>query len=133
MTSDDGPRASDSGSRIPDPGSRNGERGTRNGERETRDAERAAAFAPGTVSNVGCGFDVLGFALEQPGDVVVAIPREQIGVEIVDITGDSGRLPRDPIRNTASVAATALLRSCLRTTPGVGLIIQKGLPLASGI
>ena len=26
----------------------------------------------GTVSNVGCGFDVLGFALEAPGDVVTA-------------------------------------------------------------
>ena len=30
------------------------------------------AFAPATVSNVGCGFDVLGFALEAPGDEVTA-------------------------------------------------------------
>ena len=29
-----------------------------------------AAFAPGTVSNVAAGFDVLGFALDEPGDVV---------------------------------------------------------------
>jgi homoserine kinase len=26
------------------------------------------AFAPATVSNVACGFDVLGFALDAPGD-----------------------------------------------------------------
>ncbi len=26
----------------------------------------ATAFAPATVSNVACGFDVLGFALEAP-------------------------------------------------------------------
>ena len=31
-----------------------------------------AAFAPATVSNVAAGFDVLGFALDEPGDVVVA-------------------------------------------------------------
>ena len=30
------------------------------------------AFAPATVSNVACGFDVLGFALEAPGDEVKA-------------------------------------------------------------
>jgi homoserine kinase len=102
-----------------------------NSDRRSGKVERAAAFAPGTVSNVGCGFDVLGFALEQPGDVVVAIPRERPGVEILDITGDGGRLPRDPDRNTASVAAGALIS--FARAPGVGLIIRKGLPLASGI
>ena len=30
------------------------------------------AFALATVSNVACGFDVLGFALEAPGDEVSA-------------------------------------------------------------
>ena len=30
------------------------------------------AFAPATVSNVACGFDVLGFALDEPGDEVTA-------------------------------------------------------------
>jgi len=104
-----------------------------NAEPGTRNPERAAAFAPGTVSNVGCGFDVLGFALEQPGDVVIAVPRHQPGVEIVDITGDNGRLPRDPDRNTASVAAKALLAAATGSKAGVGLIIRKGLPLASGI
>ena len=100
--------------------------------------ERAAAFAPGTVSNVGCGFDVLGFALEQPGDVVIAIPRDEPGVEILDIAGDNGRLPREPDRNTASVAARALLLAIVgseagRRGPGIVLVIRKGLPLASGI
>ena len=28
----------------------------------------ATAFAPATVSNVACGFDVLGFPIEEPGD-----------------------------------------------------------------
>ena len=89
------------------------------------------AYAPATVSNVGCGFDVLGFALEAPGDIVGAEPAES-GVEIVAIEGDGGRLPHDPQRNTAGAAVVALLAR-LRTVRGVRLRIQKGLPLASGI
>jgi homoserine kinase len=90
------------------------------------------AFAPATVSNVGCGFDVLGFALDAPGDVVVARALDHSGVEILDIDGDDGRLPRDPAKNTASTAAHALLTR-LGTRQGIGLTIHKGMPLASGI
>ncbi len=91
-----------------------------------------AVFAPGSVSNVACGFDVLGFALEEPGDIVVATPHPEIGVAITAIHGDGGRLPLDPRRNTASAAVAALLHR-LETTRGVTLTIHKGLPLASGV
>jgi len=91
-----------------------------------------AVFAPATVSNVGCGFDVLGFALDAPGDVVIAAPIDRSGVEIASIDGDDGRLPRDVSRNTASTAAQALLAR-LGTVQGVSLRIQKGMPVASGI
>jgi homoserine kinase len=91
-----------------------------------------AAFAPATVSNVACGFDVLGFALEEPGDIVVAAPLGRPGVEIDAIHGDGGRLSRDPARNTAGAAAQALLDR-LETTRGVRLTVHKGLPLESGV
>ncbi len=91
-----------------------------------------AAYAPGSVSNVACGFDVLGFALDEPGDVVEAAPQDGPGVTILAIDGDAGRLPRDPARNTAGAAVMALLQR-LETTRGVALTIHKGLPLASGI
>jgi homoserine kinase len=89
------------------------------------------AFAPATVSNVACGFDALGFALEAPGDEVTARP-SPAGVQIDAIIGDEGRLPRDAACNTAGVAAQALL-TALGTTQGVSLTIRKGLPLASGL
>ena len=57
--------------------------------------EPVTAFAPATVSNVACGFDVLGFALHEPGDEVTARVRSRRGVSIDDIVGDGGRLPRD--------------------------------------
>jgi homoserine kinase len=91
-----------------------------------------AVYAPGSVSNVACGFDTLGFALDEPGDIVSASASKEAGVTIAAIHGDGGRLPLDPERNTASAAVLALLRR-LETTRGVTLTIQKGLPLASGI
>src|SRR6516164_8003002 len=39
---------------------------------KTDDMDAVTAFAPATVSNVACGFDVLGFALHEPGDEVTA-------------------------------------------------------------
>jgi homoserine kinase len=91
-----------------------------------------AAYAPATVSNVACGFDVLGFALDEPGDLVVAGPSDRPGVVIAAIEGDEGRLSKDPARNTAGAAALALLAR-LETTRGVTLTLHKGLPLESGV
>jgi homoserine kinase len=91
-----------------------------------------AVFAPGSVSNVACGFDVLGFALDEPGDVVSAAVQSESGVSIAAIHGDGGRLSLDPRRNTASAAVIALLQR-LETTRGISLTLHKGVPLASGI
>jgi homoserine kinase len=89
------------------------------------------AFAPATVSNVACGFDVLGFALDAPGDEVTA-RLTGTGVRIDDIVGDGGRLPRDAAKNTAGIAALTLLAT-LGERRGVALTIRKGLPLSSGL
>ncbi|MBI1875200.1 MAG: homoserine kinase [Acidobacteria bacterium] len=90
------------------------------------------AFAPASVSNVACGFDVLGFAISGLGDRVTARRTRASGVRMSRITGDEGRLPHDARRNTASVAAAALIEG--RQTPaGVEIVLEKGLPLASGL
>ncbi|MFI5177915.1 MAG: homoserine kinase [Vicinamibacterales bacterium] len=93
--------------------------------------DAVTAFAPATVSNVACGFDVLGFALDSPGDHVTARLTPS-GVTIDAILGDDGRLPREAAKNTAGVAARALLQR-LGETRGVALTIRKGLPLSSGL
>ena len=96
------------------------------------------AFAPATVSNVACGFDVLGFAMEAPGDEVSASfaggkSTDGAGtVTIEDIEGDGGRLPRDGAKNTAGVAVRALLQT-LGEDRNITLRIRKGLPLSSGL
>ena len=89
-------------------------------------------IAPATVANVSCGFDILGFAVDQPGDVVIMTLKESAGVVISDIVGDGGRLPRESAKNTASVAVNAFLES-IGSTQGVDIVLHKNLPLGSGM
>ena len=91
-------------------------------------------FAPASVANLGVGFDALGAALEGAGDVVIARRTRRKGVVVRAITGDGGRLPRDPEKNTASVAAALVLAaSRAPDAAGIELTLEKGLPLASGL
>lgn len=91
-----------------------------------------SVFAPATVANVACGFDVLGFAIEQPGDIVELTLNSSKKVTIKQISGDGGKLPLDAAKNTASVAIIEFLKH-LNLKQGVEITIQKNLPLGSGL
>jgi homoserine kinase len=91
---------------------------------------RASAYAPGSIGNVGPGFDVLGLAVDGIGDsVTVELTK---GASRIDtITGrDAEIVPRDADRNCAAIAANAYLRPF-----GYRAIvsIEKGLALAGGM
>ncbi len=92
----------------------------------------AEAFAPATIANLGVGFDIIGLALRKPGDTVRAEWSDQPGISIAAIEGDNGKLPRNPLKNTACVSARTVLET-VGETRGVKLTIKKGLPLASGM
>ena len=68
------------------------------------------AFAPATVANVSCGFDVFGFAVDSPGDEVIMQLKDEPGVVITKITGDQGRLPLETNQNTSGVAVQAFFQ-----------------------
>lgn len=89
-------------------------------------------YAPATVANLGPGFDILGLALDAPGDTVTASLTDSPGVTIDSITGDDGQLPTDPAKNTACVAAAHVLQH-IAPDKGIRLTLAKGLPLASGL
>jgi homoserine kinase len=90
-------------------------------------------FAPASVGNIGIGFDILGLALEQPGDEVVARLSTTSGLHITKISGDGGKLPLDPEKNTAGVAALRLLEHLGATRQGIELEIHKKMPIGSGL
>src|SRR3569832_388623 len=84
-------------------------------------------FAPGSVGNMGPGFDVLGMALAGMGDTLLATRRAEPGVAIMQITGDRGRLSYKADENTAGIAAQAVLDH-LKVREGVTLSLHKDIP-----
>ena len=90
-------------------------------------------FAPATVANVVCGFDVLGFAVNEPGDEVIMRLTGKPGITISKITGDDGRLPLDPAKNTVSVSVQHYLNSVARTDVGLDIELHKKMPIGSGL
>ncbi|MET4141530.1 homoserine kinase [Pedobacter sp. UYP1] len=90
-------------------------------------------FAPATVANVVCGFDVLGFAVNAPGDEVVMRVTDKPGVIISKITGDDGRLPLNPDKNTVSASVQDYLKHIGRTDIGIDIELHKKMPIGSGL
>jgi homoserine kinase len=90
-------------------------------------------FAPATVANVVCGFDVLGFAVNEPGDEVIMRLTDKPGITISKITGDDGRLPLNPSKNTVSVSVQHYLESVGRTDIGLDIELHKKMPIGSGL
>lgn len=91
------------------------------------------AFAPATVANVACGFDVLGFAVESPGDEVVITLTDKPGIRFTKITGDGGLLPLDPDKNTVSLVIREYLKHINREELGIEIELNKQMPLKSGL
>lgn len=89
-------------------------------------------FAPATVANVACGFDIMGFAIEHPGDEVVVALTERKGVVIEKIIGDGGKLPLDADKNTVGVVVKYLLEH-VGSRYGARITLYKHMPLGSGL
>ena len=90
-------------------------------------------FAPATVANVVCGFDVLGFAVNEPGDEVTMRLVDEPGVRLLKITGDNGRLPLDSAKNTVSASVRHYLSHLNRPDVGVEIELHKKMPIGSGL
>lgn len=94
--------------------------------------QQATAFAPACVGNLGTGFDLLGHAIEGPGDRVTATRTDRPGVVIDAIRNTLDKLPLDVDANTAGRAAVELL-TMKSAEFGVKLEIDKGIPVSAGM
>ncbi|EDM37064.1 homoserine kinase [Pedobacter sp. BAL39] len=90
-------------------------------------------FAPATVANVVCGYDVLGFAVNEPGDEVIMKLTGGSGITITKITGDEGKLPLDPKKNTVSASVQHYLNHIGKPDTGVEIELHKKMPIGSGL
>jgi homoserine kinase len=97
----------------------------------TKNKTGIKVFAPASVANVACGFDVLGFALERPGDEIIVRFSDNKGLKITKVTG--GKLPYEVEKNTAGYAALKLLEHLGESERGIEMEIHKKMPFGSGL
>ncbi len=88
-------------------------------------------FSPATVANVACGFDVVGLALDGPGDEMELQISDAPGVRIIRVEGAT--LPLEAAQNVAGVALQAMLQEYAQPDLGVEVTIHKHIQPGSGI
>lgn len=93
-------------------------------------SEWVRVFAPATVANVGPGFDVLGFAIEQPGDELIVRKNDTGKFRIINETDIC--LPLEPEKNVSSVAVNAMLQE-LGSKQGFDIVFTRKIYPGSGI
>lgn len=86
--------------------------------------------APGTVANMVCGFDILGFALNEPSDIIEVTLSEEPGIRLEHL--DNYNLPTDPAKNICGVVAAAMMAEASDIV-GVDMKITKKIMPGSGI
>jgi len=94
--------------------------------------KKIKVFAPASVSNIACGFDIMGFALDNPGDEIELKIVEKPGVNIISIIGDEGKIPLDYKLNTCGFAVHKM-STALNLNFGIEISINKKMPLGSGL
>ena len=88
-------------------------------------------FAPGTVANLGCGFDIMGLTLDGVGDRIEVAA--EAGASGLAIRNESGkRLPEKPEDNVITPAVAAMLEAYGQPVQVEITILEKIAP-GSGI
>ena len=90
-------------------------------------------IAPASVSNLACGFDTLGVALDIPSDEIIGKFVDAPGVHIVEVTGYKKDIPLDPQKNIVGITALALLKHLGEEGRGLELKIHKHIQAGSGL
>ncbi|HET7818218.1 MAG TPA: homoserine kinase [Bacteroidia bacterium] len=88
-------------------------------------------FAPASVANVGCGFDVLGFALMNPGDEIILKKKKTKGIRIINKTKYKS-ISINPEKNCAGKPLIAFLKK-VGYNEGLEITMVKKIKPGSGI
>lgn len=94
-------------------------------------AKAVKVFAPATIANLGAGFDILGIAIQQPGDIVYAERTLNPGLHF-ELRSSNSSLANNLKDNVAAHVAN-LLYEQHQPNFGVYLILDKRMPIGSGL
>lgn len=89
------------------------------------------AFAPASIANVSCGFDVLGLAIHALGDIVEVSSTYKNSIEIIEIINGQ-QLSTETDKNSCGVVAQKMLEA-LKQKRGVNIRLIKGYSSGSGL
>jgi len=92
--------------------------------------KKVRVFAPASIANMGCGFDVIGLALDEVGDILEITMSEGDGLNITNKSGVP--LPEDPEKNVITPVIKSFLEKmnckaridvtiCEKIYPGSGI------------
>jgi len=87
-------------------------------------------YAPATIANLVCGFDVLGLCLNEPSDImhVKLLDEKKVAIH----SADGYKLPLDPTQNTAGAPLLAMIEEA-DLQVGFDVTIEKHIKPGSGI
>jgi len=88
------------------------------------------AYAPGTVANMVCGFDILGFALHEPADQMTLSLSDKPGIVIAP--DEEYHLPTEPEKNVAGASLIGMMEAWGQPI-GFELTMKKMIKPGSGI
>ncbi|RZN57209.1 MAG: homoserine kinase [Candidatus Methanomethylicota archaeon] len=89
--------------------------------------------APATIANLGPGFDLIGMALDKPRDIVEVFLEEK-GEDEVKVSGlQASDIPLDPNKNSAMVAAKAVLKKVKKENFKIKMNLIKEIPPRRGL
>lgn len=88
-------------------------------------------FAPASVANVGCGFDVLGFAIEEPGDEMIVRLKKSKGI-LIRNQSQHNHISLDPEKNCGGKSLLKFLEA-LDSKQGFEIILTKKIKPGSGM
>lgn len=92
--------------------------------------DKIKVFSPGSITNLSCGYDILGVCLNNRGDEITVTKTENKGIIIK--SNDNYNISNDINKNVAGIAAQALLKKT-STEFGFEIEIKKGIKPGSGI
>jgi len=92
---------------------------------------KITAFAPASIANVGAGFDVLGVALDSPGDTVTVtkVKEKHFSFHVETVLAN---VPVTEDKNIAAYVAKLMMEE-LKCDFGIEMILHKNMPVGSGI
>jgi len=92
--------------------------------------ESIKVFSPGSITNLSCGYDILGVCLENRGDEIKVSKTNQKSITIKSVNGFN--LTKDIYKNVSGIAAQALMKK-IDIDHGFEIEINKGIKPGSGI